>query len=134
MIVIYPLGSRKGGTILAAAARWTPATVRIYGRDQDMSLADITCLWYGCLDTRTVRVILARSDIGLLALVSTDLTAGAQHVAASSAPSRSRCSPTPWSSPGMPGTATTRPASPPADPRKRAVTSERVARMTEPRT
>jgi len=53
------------------------ATVRIYGRDQDMSLADITCLWYGCLDTRTVRVILARSDAGLLALVTTDLAAGA---------------------------------------------------------
>jgi len=53
------------------------ATVRIYGRDQDMSLADITCLWYGCLDTRTVRVILARHDAGVLALVTTDLAAGA---------------------------------------------------------
>ncbi len=62
---------------LAAAARWTPATVRIYGRDQDTHLAGITCLWYGCLDTRTVRVILARSDAGLLALVSTDLAASA---------------------------------------------------------
>jgi DDE superfamily endonuclease len=62
---------------LAAATGWLPATVRIYRRDQDMSLADITCLWYGCLDTRTVRVILARSDAGLLALVSTDLAAGA---------------------------------------------------------
>jgi hypothetical protein len=61
---------------LAATARWTPATVRAYGRDQAMSLADITCLWYGCLDTRTVRVILARDrDAGLLALVTTDLAA-----------------------------------------------------------
>ena len=34
-------------------------------------------LRYGCLDTRTVRVILARSDAGLLALVTTDLAAGA---------------------------------------------------------
>jgi hypothetical protein len=42
-----------------------------------MHLAGSTCLWYGCLDTRTVRVILARSDAGLLALVSTDLAADA---------------------------------------------------------
>ena len=71
---------RKGDRLgtpgqLAAAARWIPATVRIYRRDQDMSLAGITCLWYGCLDTQTVRVILARSDAGLLALVTTDLAA-----------------------------------------------------------
>ena len=62
---------------LAAAARWAPATVRTYGRDQDIHLADTTCLRYGCLDTRTVRVILARDDAGLLALVTTDLAAGA---------------------------------------------------------
>ena len=42
-----------------------------------MNLADITCLWYGCLDTRTVRVILARHDGTLLALVTTDLAATA---------------------------------------------------------
>ncbi len=43
-----------------------------------MSLAGITCLWYGCLDTRTVQVILARDrDAGLLALVTTDLAASA---------------------------------------------------------
>ena len=141
---------RKGDRLgtpgqLAAAARWAPATVQVYRRDQDMSLASITCLWYGCLDTRTVRVILARSDAGLLALVTTDLAASAaalitatrpagpssrpsptpatswaparpatEPAAPSSAPSRSRCSSTPWSSPGTPGTATTRPASPPA--------------------
>jgi len=73
---------RKGDRLgtpgqLAAATGWVPATVRIYRRDQDMSLADITCLWYGCLDTRTIRVILARSDAGLLALVTTDLAASA---------------------------------------------------------
>ncbi len=62
---------------LAAAAPQSPATVRIYGRDQHMNLADITCLWYGCLDTRTVRVILARHDGTLLALVTTDLAATA---------------------------------------------------------
>jgi DDE superfamily endonuclease len=71
---------RKGDRLgtpgqLAAATGWLSATVRIYRRDQDMALAGITCLWYGCLDTRTVRVILARSDAGLLALVSTDLAA-----------------------------------------------------------
>src|SRR4029077_20610346 len=65
---------RKGDRLgtpapLPAAARGIPATVRIYRRDQDMHLAGITCLWYGCLDTRTVRVILARSDAGLLALI-----------------------------------------------------------------
>jgi hypothetical protein len=62
---------------LAAAATWAPATVRTYGRDQHIDLADITCLWYGCLDTQTVRVILARDDTGVLALVTTDLTASA---------------------------------------------------------
>ncbi len=38
-------------------------------------MADITCLWYGCLDTQTVRVILARGRVGILALVTTDLAA-----------------------------------------------------------
>ena len=58
---------------LAAAASWTPARVRAYGRGQDQDLAEITCLWYGCLDTITVRVILARGPRGTLALVTTDL-------------------------------------------------------------
>lgn len=69
---------RKGARLgtpgqLAAAARWAPATVRIYRREQHIRLAGITCLWYGCLDTRTVRVILARDRASLLALVTTDL-------------------------------------------------------------
>jgi SRSO17 transposase len=64
------LGTPAG---LAAAAAWTPATVQIYGRGQATHLAEITCLWYGCLDTATVRVILARDTTGDLALVSTDL-------------------------------------------------------------
>ena len=62
---------------LAAAAAWTPAVVRIYGRDQAEDLAGITCLWYGCLDTATVRVILARDTATTLALVTTDLAASA---------------------------------------------------------
>jgi hypothetical protein len=73
---------RKGGRLgtpaeLAAAASWTPGTVRIYGRDQAEDLAEVTCLWYGCLDVRTVRVILARDTATTLALVSTDLAASA---------------------------------------------------------
>ncbi len=62
---------------LAAAATWTPVTVRIYGRSHRTDLAAITCLWYGCLHTRTVRVILARNDAGVLALVTTDLASPA---------------------------------------------------------
>jgi hypothetical protein len=50
--------------------------VPAYGGAKDTALADITCLWYGCTGTRTVRVILARRDgCPLLALVTTDLTA-----------------------------------------------------------
>ena len=48
---------------MAASAAWTPAAVHIYGRDTAEDLAEVTCLWYGCLDTITVRVILAR-EIG----------------------------------------------------------------------
>src|SRR5262249_52072166 len=59
---------------LAAATTWTPVTVRIYGRSHRTDLAARTCLWYGCLHTRTVKVILARNDAGVLALVTTDLT------------------------------------------------------------
>ena len=62
---------------VAAAASWTPAAVRIYGRDTAEDLAEITCLWYGCLDVRTVRVILARGAVTTLALVTTDLAAPA---------------------------------------------------------
>ena len=59
---------------LAAIAAWTPAIVHIYGRDEAENLAEVTCLWYGCLDVITVRVILARSAATTLALVTTDLT------------------------------------------------------------
>ena len=68
------LGTPAG---LAAAAVWEHAVIRVYGRLQATGLAEITCLWYGCLDTTTVRVILARSTRGTrgvtLALVTTDL-------------------------------------------------------------
>jgi hypothetical protein len=58
---------------MAAAASWTRAAVRIYGRTQAEDLAEVTCLWYGCLDVITVRVILARDTTTTLALVTTDL-------------------------------------------------------------
>lgn len=58
---------------LAAAAAWTPAVVRIYGRDEAEDLAEIRCLWYGCLDVLPVRVILGRDAFTTLALVTTDL-------------------------------------------------------------
>jgi len=64
------LGTPAG---LAAAADWAPAAVRIYGQHKRIQLAERTCLWYGCLHTRTVRVILARDSGSDLALVTTDL-------------------------------------------------------------
>jgi SRSO17 transposase len=71
-------GARLGTPAdLAAAARWTRGTVHAYGRSRDARLADTTCLWYGCLGTRTVRVILARDTRALLALVTTDTAATA---------------------------------------------------------
>jgi hypothetical protein len=68
-------GARLGKPAdLAAAAQWTPATVRAYGRDEDKDLAERTCLWYGCLGPATVRVILSRDHRGaVMALVTTDL-------------------------------------------------------------
>jgi transposase len=74
-----PRKGRRLGTPaeLAAAASWTPAAVRIYGRDTAGDLAEVTCLWYGCLDVITVRVILARDAATMLALVTTDLAAPA---------------------------------------------------------
>ena len=67
-----PQKGRRLGTPadLAATAAWTPAVARIYGRDQQIQLAQVTCLWHGCLGTRTVRVIVARRpgdpDLALL--------------------------------------------------------------------
>jgi DDE superfamily endonuclease len=67
-------GARLGTAAdLAAAACWTRAAVPAYGGTKDTALAAVTCLWYGCLRTRTIRVILARRDgHPLLALVTTD--------------------------------------------------------------
>lgn len=73
---------RKGARLgtwaeVAASAPWQRAAVHVYGRDQAEDLAEVTCLWYGCLDVRTVRVILARDAATTLALVTTDLAAPA---------------------------------------------------------
>ena len=63
---------------LAAAADWGRGTVHAYGTSRDTPLAAVTCLWHGCLGTRTVRVILAKNGRSpLLALVTTDLDARA---------------------------------------------------------
>jgi hypothetical protein len=67
-------GQRPGTSEdLAAAADWAPATVRAYGQDKHIQLAGRTCLRYGCLRGRTVRVIISRDDDGDLALVTTGL-------------------------------------------------------------
>jgi hypothetical protein len=60
---------------MAASASWQRAAVHVYGRDQGEDLAEVTCLWYGCLDIIPVRVILARDAATTLALVTTDLAA-----------------------------------------------------------
>jgi DDE superfamily endonuclease len=74
-----PRKGRRLGTPagLAAAAAWEHTVIRVYGRDQDTDLAEVTCLWYGCLDTIKVRVIMARSVRATLTLVTTDLAAPA---------------------------------------------------------
>lgn len=75
-------GARLGTPAqLAATADFAPARVTRYQRTDTVHLAEVTCLWYGSFHTRTVRVILLRddtTDTGYdLALVTTDLTAGA---------------------------------------------------------
>lgn len=63
---------------LTGSCRFTPVTVHRYGRTEQVFVAERTCLWYGSLHTRTVKVVLLRedaTDTGCdLALVSTDLT------------------------------------------------------------
>src|SRR6185437_14566135 len=74
-------GPGKPGKLIMSARKCLQTCrggpVHVYGRDQAEDLAGITCLWYGCLDVRTVRVILARDTAATLALVTTDLTASA---------------------------------------------------------
>nr|WP_173264262.1 transposase [Streptomyces pacificus] len=63
---------------LAAALTFTAQAVTRYSRTETVFTAETTCLWYGSLHTRTVKVVLLRedaTDTGYdLALVSTELT------------------------------------------------------------
>jgi hypothetical protein len=70
-----PPQRRKLGTWdqLAATASWAPAVIRAFGQDRHVQLTAVTCLWYGCLHTRTVRVIISRDLDGDTALVTTAL-------------------------------------------------------------
>jgi hypothetical protein len=98
---------------LAAAASWAPAVVRIYGRDTAGDLAEVTCLWYGCLDVIPVRVIPARDPARQIALVTTDLDTPPPPWSSGTPPAgpSSRPSPTPATS-----SAPARPAPGPAAP------------------
>jgi hypothetical protein len=64
---------------LAATATWQTITAHRYGRADTISVAVITCLWYGAFGARPVQVMLVREPDTItgydLALVSTDLTA-----------------------------------------------------------
>ncbi|MEU0820195.1 transposase [Streptomyces mirabilis] len=75
-------GARLGTPAeLAATADFAPVQVTRYQRTEQVYLAEVTCLWYGSLHARTVRVILLRddtTDTGYdLALVTTDLASSA---------------------------------------------------------
>jgi hypothetical protein len=65
---------------------WTPATVTRYGRTETVTLADITCLWYGAYRSRAVRVILIRETGRThgysIALITTDLHTPAETIIA----------------------------------------------------
>jgi hypothetical protein len=64
---------------LANTAVWQTVTARRYGRVDTISVAVITCLWYGAFGARPVQVVLIREPDTTegydLALVTTDLAA-----------------------------------------------------------
>src|SRR6266511_2710624 len=75
-------GDRLPALIMLAAMtryRWTPLTVRCYGKLEHQEALAIGCLWYGALKGQPVQVVLSRPvgspDGYQLALVTTDLTA-----------------------------------------------------------
>src|SRR6266498_3638037 len=75
-------GDRLPALIMLAAMtryRWTPLTVRCYGKLEHQEALAIGCLWYGALKGQPVQVVLSRpvgSPDGFdLALVTTDLAA-----------------------------------------------------------
>jgi hypothetical protein len=69
---------------LAEQVAWTTTRVRRYGRQDSVSLAEITCLWYGVYRSRAVRVVLLRDQTTTtgydLALISTDLNSPAEQI------------------------------------------------------
>ncbi len=75
-------GHRLPQLIVIAAMtryRWTPVTVRCYGKTLQREVLAIGCLWYGALKAQPVQVVLSRPlgspDGYQLALVTTDLAA-----------------------------------------------------------
>src|SRR6266508_2365901 len=75
-------GDRLPALIMLAAMtryRWTPLTVRCYGKLEHQEALAIGCLWYGALKGQPVQVVRSRPvgspDGYQLALVTTDLAA-----------------------------------------------------------
>jgi hypothetical protein len=65
-------------TGLANSSTFTPATVHRYGLEATVSVAVVTCLWYGVFGPQHVQVVLVRDKATTgydIALVSTDLDA-----------------------------------------------------------
>ena len=83
-------GQRIGTpTAIATTTPWRTATVSRYGTNSTVQLTEVTCLWYGCWRTDTVRVILVRNTTRTttstahgydIALVTTDLDATPQEI------------------------------------------------------
>ncbi|MGH3421574.1 MAG: IS701 family transposase, partial [Streptosporangiaceae bacterium] len=80
-------GERLGTQAQAAAqAPWRTATVRRYGRDDQIEITERECLWYGAFHARRGRLIAARETRGgklvHLMLFTTDLDSGAEEIIA----------------------------------------------------
>ena len=62
---------------LAQITRFTPVTVRRYGRTATVHAVAVTCLWYGVFESRPAQVVLIRGRAAgyELALATTDLAA-----------------------------------------------------------
>jgi hypothetical protein len=65
---------------LVATATWTDHQLHLYDETRNVQVTAVTCLWYGCFHTRTVRLVMTRELTAdgtvkrFLALVTTDLT------------------------------------------------------------
>src|SRR5436190_2635149 len=83
------IGPRLGTPAeLAATLTWRQASVRRYGRVDQILVAELTCLWYGTYRSRAVRVVLVREPGSRpkagyhLALITTDLNTPADLIVA----------------------------------------------------